>query len=309
MANPYYKKSHKAWYVKHQGKLIRLGADESGAREAYRKLTSGQYLFGELAVKFLSQKTDATYDYYAKTLLSFSDRKVADLKPYHVTEWLDTFDNPSPTYRHNLMQSIKTCLKWSKDQGYITENPLETMKVPAATSRGDEAYLTPEQWTKLINSVEGDLRDILTFLHETGARPKEARQLQACHLQGQCAILTKEESKGKREPRVIHLSDEALGIVRRLAFKYPKGPIFRNRELAWTSRQLAEKCSSLRLGFPFTAYSLRHSFCTNAILRGVDLVTLASLMGHANLKMISKIYAHVQKRSEHVQAALRKATA
>ena len=59
----------------------------------------------------------------------------------------------------------------------------------------------------------------------------------------------------------------------------------------------------------FTAYQLRHTWATDAILRGVDLVTIATLMGHSDLKMLSTCYSHVQKRSAHLHEALQRVTA
>ena len=45
------------------------------------------------------------------------------------------------------------------------------------------------------------------------------------------------------------------------------------------------------LGFDFRLYDCRHTFATRALESGVDLLTLASLLGHADLKMVSR-YAH-----------------
>jgi site-specific recombinase XerD len=46
----------------------------------------------------------------------------------------------------------------------------------------------------------------------------------------------------------------------------------------------------------------------HAIVRGVDIVTIAKLMGHKDLTMLKRIYQHVKKRSDHMREALRKAT-
>jgi site-specific recombinase XerD len=54
---------------------------------------------------------------------------------------------------------------------------------------------------------------------------------------------------------------------------------------------------------------LRHSFATEAIIRGVDVPTIAKLMGHANTDMLMRIYQHVSKREDHLREGLRRATA
>jgi integrase len=46
-----------------------------------------------------------------------------------------------------------------------------------------------------------------------------------------------------------------------------------------------------RLGFKFRLYDCGHTFATEALESGTDLLTLAFLLGHANLKMVMR-YAH-----------------
>jgi site-specific recombinase XerD len=60
------------------------------------------------------------------------------------------------------------------------------------------------------------------------------------------------------------------------------------------------------MGFKLNAYALRHSFATDKIIEGVDLVTIATLMGHRDLKMLQKHYQNVKYRPDHLREALRK---
>ena len=59
-----------------------------------------------------------------------------------------------------------------------------------------------------------------------------------------------------------------------------------------------------KLGFRVTPYMIRHTFATRKILEGVDLVTIATLMGHVDLKMLMKTYQHIRRRGEHLRKAL-----
>ena len=56
----------------------------------------------------------------------------------------------------------------------------------------------------------------------------------------------------------------------------------------------------------FRLYDLRHTFATRAAEAGVDLVTLAALLGHSRVQMVMR-YAHPTE--EHQFAAMRKVEA
>jgi integrase len=49
------------------------------------------------------------------------------------------------------------------------------------------------------------------------------------------------------------------------------------------------------LGFNFRIYDARRTFATRAIEDGVDLITLAAILGHSNLKMLTR-YAHPSEK-------------
>lgn len=51
-------------------------------------------------------------------------------------------------------------------------------------------------------------------------------------------------------------------------------------------------------GMHFRPYDLRHAFATNAIVKGNDIVTVARLMGHANINMVSKYYRYVSNKDK-----------
>jgi site-specific recombinase XerD len=48
---------------------------------------------------------------------------------------------------------------------------------------------------------------------------------------------------------------------------------------------------------------LRHTFCSRAIMKGVDLKTAQTLMGHKTISMTAR-YAHLS--AQHLDAAIEK---
>src|SRR5207253_5731862 len=103
------------------------------------------------------------------------------------------------------------------------------------------------------------------------------------------------------------LSDRAAQVLAR-RFEKAKGVyLFRGRGVgdapiihvnrAHTS---AVERSSVR---SFRLYDLRHTWATRAAMAGVDLVTLAAMLGHSRVQMVLR-YAHPTE--EHQFAAMKK---
>jgi integrase len=55
------------------------------------------------------------------------------------------------------------------------------------------------------------------------------------------------------------------------------------------------------LGLHVCAYAIRHTYISDALIAGVDPVTLSRIVGHADLKMIQTIYAKVEMRADHMK--------
>ena len=107
---PYFKSSHNAWNAnigpnRRPLKLAEGRDNEEAAWSKYDVLMAGrQPLNGDCRVVDLVQKfvdwhrhnsSQRTYDFYFEPLESFlqtlpANMRVADLRPYHVTQWVDT---------------------------------------------------------------------------------------------------------------------------------------------------------------------------------------------------------------------------
>lgn len=351
---PYWKKSHKCWYVNLGGKTVKLSADKEEAFKLYADelarsnvkegRTSPQNVtVRDLLATFLDwtekHKAAATWQWYRKYIIGTCGKTgkhkdggfanfvsprllVRDLKPYHLENWLDArYPNADDDTKAGAITAILRAFNWAKDQGYIDASPLARVKKPARKGRGEDAYLTPQQWQQVVDRVKSNAKtkeiqpflDYLTVMRETGCRPQEIRTVEARHLDraNRRWIFAEKESKGKKEKREVLLGDAAFAICCRLADKNSTGPLFRNaRGKPWTNFAVACRCKRIAkaLGFPVFAYSVRHTFGTEAIINGADVITVARLMGHRDLTMLNKVYQHVTQDREHMEAARKKAT-
>jgi integrase len=212
---------------------------------------------------------------------------------------------------NGAVRSVLRCFNWAADEGYIPRNPVKGVKKPPATSR--QCYIDEDQWKRLVSLIDGPFLDLVTILRETGCRPQEARCVEARHFDRKLSawVFPREESKGRKRERVVPLNRTALTLTQRLALKYPEGPLFRNTEgKPWTSNAIRCQFRKVRdaLGFDDCAYAIRHTFVTDALIRGVEPMPLATIVGHANIDMIWEVYNKIRMRHDHIRQALKLAT-
>jgi integrase len=230
--------------------------------------------------------------------------KIGALKPYHLTKWLQKNPQWSSTTQNDAITIVQRMLNWGVEQGYIFRSPIPKIKKPR---RGRcEVFYTEEQWQLICAEVKDGFRDLLTFLWETGCRPKEARSLEArhVHLEQDLCLFSSSESKGEEDQRVIFLTDTAKEILKRLIEKHGDGFLFRNsRGNQWTADAVVCRTRRLSktLGFRVIAYAARHSYATNGLMNGTDSVVLSELMGHRDSSMLAKVYQKLSKNPDYLR--------
>ena len=235
---------------------------------------------------------------------------VAELKPIHVTRFVDKHGWKETTER-NARRSVYRAFSWAKEEGIIPENPLRGMKCPRARTR--ERALTNEEYVILMKKSRRDFKRLLFALRQTGCRPKEARTLTWDQVREDRWVLPKHKTAYKvGKPRVVFLSKPMQRLMKTLKSRSASDYVFLNaRGVPWTVNAIRCRINRLKektdLPKDVCSYLLRHAFGTNAILNGVDVITVAELMGHESLDMIKKVYAHLADKHQHLQDALEQA--
>lgn len=260
----------------------------------------------------------STFDGYVWHLQRFCDHlkaadeiAAADLRPYHVAGWIDAHPDWGPTYRRNAIASIKRAYSWAEELGYVDPNPVRKIKKPVAARR-EQVVTQGEFETIRGHYAAGDpFRDLLDWCWESGARPQEAKRVEARHLdlERHRIVFPKEESKGKKKARVIHLTAAAEEVVARLAAARPSGPLFLNEDgNPWTTSAMNCRFCRLqkKLGVKYAAYAIRHGFCQRLLVAGVSAPAVAALMGHQDANMIHRVYSHLSEAEDHLKEALKK---
>jgi len=258
-----------------------------------------------------SEETNRNYFWYGEKFAeSAGYLLVPELKPIHVTRWVDEHGWKETTER-NARRSVYRAFSWAQEEGIIPANPLKGMKCPRARTR--ERALANNEYAILMRNSRRDFKRLLFALKHTGCRPKEARTLTWDQVQEDRWVLANHKTAHKvGKPRIIYLSRPMQRLMKTLRGRSKSEYVFLNaRGVPWTVNAIRCRINRLKdktdLPKDVCSYLLRHAFGTNAILNGVDVITVAQLMGHESLDMIKKVYAHLADKHGHLQNALEQA--
>lgn len=188
----------------------------------------------------------------------------------------------------------------------IDRNPVARVKLLAENNE-KMRVLSFEEERIYLAACSQPLHDIAVLMLETGMRPDEIYRMNRENVNLEAGHLFNPYGKTKAARRSLPLTGRAADLLEtrlnaiegNYVFPFDGDP---NRPMkkANHAHYGALKRSGLE---PFTIYDLRHTFATRAVESGVDLVTLAALLGHSKIQMVLR-YAHPQ--AEHKVNAIRK---
>jgi integrase len=270
----------------------------------------------------LAPDTHRINRYYAQL---FAERcgpvLVADFKPYHVSAWIEYMQSPErvaskpgnrdwgETTVYNARKLASRVFSWAKNEGFVSTNPLAGLKRIKPTAR--RRALTPQEYGAMHAASHQAFANLLLALWETGARPFELRNLRWEQVREDRWVLAKHKTAGKTgKERVIYPSAAVRALVESLRGNGSDYVFLNTEGRPWTMNAVRLQVSRLRenlgLADDVSAYLLRHGFGTRAILNGINPATVAELMGHSSLDMVSKVYVHLAGEHAHLKEAVDK---
>ena len=277
------------------------------------------------------QRYEGIYRKYIK------DSSIAGLRTYTFTSLqLQQFYNDldKRKYRYSQIKTLNTVLKvffnWCIDNGYMLKNPCLNVNIKGSktevikNNRKDVEILTEDEIKIIKEYVKGTDFELVFLLDlATGLRIGELLALDWEHINLKKQELYVEksvkevyvyDSEEKRHIETIYQTPKTLNSFRTVSIpdaiiiilkqiKNKEGLLFKdnlgnplkakNISAKWT--KILKKCNISHKKF----HSIRHTYASMLLKNGIDIETVAELMGHSTIS-ITQIYLHSSNNQKKI---------
>jgi len=281
----------------------RLSDIRQGRNPALRQIKP--ILFEAHAKEVLEQHYKKQRSYaWAKIVLDkhlvpvFGSEMLAAISPKKISSYvsgrLAAGISPATTNRERavLGKVLSLAVEW----GRLGENPVRKVR-KLEESKGRLRFLTDAEASLLLEKAPKHLKPVITCALHTGGRLSEILELRWAEVDMGNGLLYFTRTKSGKV-REIPL-DATLTATLKERYKI--------RSLAGDARQFVftrfgKRLKNVRTGFQaacfrakldeVTFHTLRHTFASQLVMRGVDLRTVQELLGHEDVTMTQR-YAHL----------------
>jgi len=213
------------------------------------------------------------------------------------------------TLRHDL-HALSLFFQYGQKQKWVPKlhNPVREVSIPSDKDATREHVLTAEEEKSYFDRARDvkdrngcrNLYDLGRLMLQQGCRPEELMVLKKQHVNIEKRQMLIVAGKTKAARRTLNLTDESIAILQpRLeagatpwVFPSDRTP---GRPISKLQAPHDRVCREAEVSF--VIYDLRHTFATRMIDSGASLPTVAAILGHSNLRTISR-YVHPSAESQ-----------
>lgn len=205
------------------------------------------------------------------------------------------------TYHIILRSAFNKAVSW----GYLAENPLVKFKIPKIP-KNNPLFIIEDELQNILN-LEADktLRDIYLSAFNTGMRLGEITNLKWNQIDLTERIIKVTNTadfttKGKKE-RIIPINERLFPMftnrlpmimdINKDVYLFNRRGIKYNDD--YISKQFKKAVRKVNSESKFHFHSLRHSFASNLVMKGVPIYTVSELLGHRDIRT-TQIYSHLK---------------
>jgi len=265
----------------------------------------------------------------------FGDMNLDEIMPLHIQRYInEVSEKYAPETVKKDFHALKLIFNTAVDNRLCVKSPItSSIKLPKYETRAEKQALTQEQYDIAYQFAKEWPNGLsIMLMLETGISRSELLGLRwedidlenrvICINQGLVALHSEEQGKmvtvseglkNKFRKRVIPIIDDELWsrlcqaprtvskgsekIRTEQVIHSPEGKAYQPHN--WSNRVFRPFMKALNQAHPeipvLSPHELRHTRATLWIAQGVDPYIAARLLGHSDLKMLTKIYDHTQQ--------------
>jgi site-specific recombinase XerD len=189
------------------------------------------------------------------------------------------------------LNALKHFFDFCLDQQWVLGNPVKPSHF-VRRGRPLPKALSREQVQRLFAQIEHPMdRALFLVILRCGLRVSEVAQLKLEHIDWEQQALHVVQGKGRKD-RCVYLSPDAVASVQQCLAQHPgaqaQGSVFWNRKRA--ERPLSVKAIQKKMeryakaaGIIASCHSLRHTFASNLLEHGAEVVAIRDFLGHSQI--------------------------
>jgi integrase len=255
-----------------------------------------------IATSFTSLK-----EFFKETPVSMiNDDRIENFKTWRVIEHKVRY----VTIRHDL-HALSRFFLYAIKQRWTRENPVRKVKIPSDAEAVRVHVVTPAEEAQYFRRAakNSNLHDLARLILNQGMRPDEVACLRKEDVdleRGQVHIRKGKTPAARRALDLIN--DSRVILARRMGggcspwiFPSKRKPGQHVTRLNNAHDRVCQNAAKDGTPLTFVLYDLRHTFATRMAQVGVDLATLAAILGHNSIRIVER---YVHPVAEHKRMAM-----
>ncbi len=196
--------------------------------------------------------------------------------------------------------NLSASFNWAVRNGYLLANPCSGVAKPRVPEKLPN-FFTVAEFEKLLNSIHSqDMKDLVTFAVNTGLRQMELLTLEwrQVNLPSRIIVLDNHGhiTKGKKI-RSVPLNEKATSVLMSRKIRSTSDIVFtfdgQIGEQHLVSQKFKRCVKRAEINPKLNFHSLRHTFASWLVQRGVSIYQVSRLLGHSSVN-ITAVYSHLQ---------------
>jgi integrase len=215
------------------------------------------------------------------------------------------------TIRHDL-HALSVFFAYAIRHHWTMCNPIDEVNIPSDEDAERIHVITQEEQEEYFKRahLNPNLHDVTRLMLNQGVRPEEAVELTKKDVDFETNKFFVSSGKTRAARRYLDMTSETKQIMEcRMKgdslwlFPSRKKPGSHIGRINSAHDRLVAKAAKAGVEIDFVPYDFRHTFATVAAQTGIDLSTLAALLGHASTRCVHK---YVHPTADHKKMAMKR---